>query len=227
MNDSNEKLVERISERKMKKLIKESLLKGGFGIGNWQRTKDKIASGWRVRLPFEINHRIVFLEMRQRSDHWEFTISLQPETKRKFDFDKDVYDVDGFYYTAKQEKDCPKEVTKMVKKAYRKASSKLYKGTKRNKAKKQKEKVEMQMKRKPRGNIRLKGQKVCITGTVKGMTRKELKASLEKIGAIVVGHVSKDVKYVLKGSKPGKSKIEKAKRFGIEVIPISWISRRL
>lgn len=61
------------------------------------------------------------------------------------------------------------------------------------------------------------GTTVVITGSFTGMTRTELKNLLVKAGARVTGSVSKKTDVVVAGVSPG-SKVEKAKKLGIEIL---------
>jgi DNA ligase (NAD+) len=58
---------------------------------------------------------------------------------------------------------------------------------------------------------------VCITGTFESFTRDELKQKIESEGGIVVSQVSSNTDILLVGAKAG-SKLEKAKKFGINII---------
>lgn len=58
---------------------------------------------------------------------------------------------------------------------------------------------------------------VVITGTIEGLSRKEIKAMVEKMGGKVTSSVSKNTDYVIVGENPG-SKYNKALELGIEII---------
>ncbi|RKD28999.1 NAD-dependent DNA ligase LigA [Thermohalobacter berrensis] len=58
---------------------------------------------------------------------------------------------------------------------------------------------------------------VVITGTIEGISRKEAKEIVKKMGGKVTSSVSKKTDYVVVGEKPG-SKYDKAKELGIEII---------
>lgn len=58
---------------------------------------------------------------------------------------------------------------------------------------------------------------VVITGTLDGISRKQAKDIVEKLGGKVTGSVSKNTDYVVAGENPG-SKYDKAVELGIEII---------
>lgn len=58
---------------------------------------------------------------------------------------------------------------------------------------------------------------VVITGTIKGLSRKEIQEAVERMGGKVTGSVSKKTDFVIVGSNPG-SKYNKAVELGIEII---------
>ncbi len=61
------------------------------------------------------------------------------------------------------------------------------------------------------------GKKVCITGTLNQMSRKEAEKALAKLGAIISGSVTKDTDVLVAGEKAG-SKLAKAKAQGIVIL---------
>ncbi len=63
----------------------------------------------------------------------------------------------------------------------------------------------------------LSNKTVVITGTIEGLSRKELKSRVEAMGAKVTGSVSSKTDYVVVGENPG-SKYTKALDLGIEII---------
>ena len=63
----------------------------------------------------------------------------------------------------------------------------------------------------------LTGKSIVLTGSLSNFTRDEATAHLEKLGAKVVGSVSKKTDYVLAGESAG-SKLTKAKELGIAIL---------
>lgn len=61
------------------------------------------------------------------------------------------------------------------------------------------------------------GKKVCVTGTLHKLKRKEVEAMLTDLGAKVVGSVSKNTDLLIAGEKAG-SKLDKAQSLGIDII---------
>jgi DNA ligase (NAD+) len=70
----------------------------------------------------------------------------------------------------------------------------------------------------PTGPQPLAGKTVVITGEIAGMSRDEAQARLEALGAKVTGSVSKKTTYLIVGSEPGASKLEKAQALGIPTL---------
>ena len=64
---------------------------------------------------------------------------------------------------------------------------------------------------------RLSGKTFVITGTLDAMSREEATAALERLGAKVVGSVSKKTSYLIAGRDAG-SKLEKAQQLGVETL---------
>ncbi len=62
----------------------------------------------------------------------------------------------------------------------------------------------------------LSGKKVCITGRIEPHSREELKDMIEAAGGFFVSTVSKSTDILVAGEEPG-SKLEKAKKLGVEV----------
>ncbi|MDO4741899.1 MAG: NAD-dependent DNA ligase LigA [Candidatus Saccharibacteria bacterium] len=65
------------------------------------------------------------------------------------------------------------------------------------------------------GELALAGRSYVITGTLEGMGREEAEEKLRERGAIVTSSVTKTTTGLILGDKPGKSKVEKAKKLGI------------
>ena len=65
-----------------------------------------------------------------------------------------------------------------------------------------------------------------ITGTIVGLSRDELKATIQRNGGKVIDSVSKNTSYVLAGEKPG-SKLIKAQQLGVRIINIDEFNNLL
>ena len=76
------------------------------------------------------------------------------------------------------------------------------------------------------GRVQIKNRNVVITGTVRGMTRAQLKEALKDLGAVLQDTVTKETDVVIKAQKPGKSKIDKAKEYGIPIVLFQTVSHR-
>jgi DNA ligase (NAD+) len=63
----------------------------------------------------------------------------------------------------------------------------------------------------------LAGKTVVLTGNLSSMTREQATEALERLGAKVTGSVSRKTTYVIAGADAG-SKLEKARRLGVEVL---------
>ena len=66
--------------------------------------------------------------------------------------------------------------------------------------------------------IGFKGKKFSITGTLTGFTRNAFVKMAEKLGGKFQNHVSKDLDMLIVGSKPGKTKVAQAKKYGVKII---------
>ncbi len=69
-----------------------------------------------------------------------------------------------------------------------------------------------------RSSLPLTGKSYLVTGTLTGMGREEAEDKLRALGAIVTSGVTKDTTALIVGTKPGKSKIDKATKLGIPTI---------
>ncbi len=67
-------------------------------------------------------------------------------------------------------------------------------------------------------NLPLAGKSYIVTGTLESMGREEAEDKLRALGATVTSSVTKNTTALIVGEKPGKSKLEKAEKFGIEQI---------
>jgi len=64
-----------------------------------------------------------------------------------------------------------------------------------------------------------KSNTIVISGRVEGLNRDEAKAHAEKLGYIVADAVTSAVSILAVGSEPGPSKIKKAEKLGVKIIP--------
>ena len=67
-------------------------------------------------------------------------------------------------------------------------------------------------------NLPLAGESYIITGTLESMGREEAEDKLRQLGATVTSSVAKNTTALIVGEKPGKSKLEKAEKLGLEKI---------
>jgi len=70
------------------------------------------------------------------------------------------------------------------------------------------------------------GKKICITGRIEPFSREELKELIEANGGYFVSSVSKKTDLLIAGEEGG-SKLEKAAKFGVEVIRVEELARIL
>lgn len=64
----------------------------------------------------------------------------------------------------------------------------------------------------------LEGKSIVVSGVFKKFSRDELKKTIEKYGGKNVGSISKKTSFILAGDKVGPSKLEKAEKFGVQLI---------
>lgn len=67
-------------------------------------------------------------------------------------------------------------------------------------------------------SLPLAGQSYIVSGTLESMGREEAEDRLRALGASVTGGVTKTTTALILGSKPGKSKLEKAEKLGISTL---------
>jgi DNA ligase (NAD+) len=73
----------------------------------------------------------------------------------------------------------------------------------------------------------LAGKTVVVTGSFSSMSREEVERRLEAAGAYVAGSVSKRTSFVVVGTDPGATKLDRAQALGIEQIDEAELVRRL
>ena len=73
------------------------------------------------------------------------------------------------------------------------------------------------------GDQPLTGYVICITGEFPGVTREDLAATLEKLGAVVKTSVSRKLNLLLTGDAPGASKMAKATEWGLRMEGAAWL----
>ena len=66
-------------------------------------------------------------------------------------------------------------------------------------------------------NTKISNKTVLITGSLESMSRAEAKVKIEILGAKLSSSLSKKTNFLIAGSKPTLSKIEKAKDFGVKI----------
>lgn len=62
------------------------------------------------------------------------------------------------------------------------------------------------------------GKKFVVTGTLSGMDREEAAEKIRSLGAVFQSSVGKDTDYLVTGGNTGAGKLEKARRYGTEII---------
>ena len=102
-----------------------------------------------------------------------------------------------------------KVLIEMLKRMNIKPSKKSSVSTQQYKSKGTKTKVSM---------IAVRGKKFSITGTITGFTRAAFVGMIEKLGGKFQNHITKDLDMLIVGSKAGKTKLQKAKKYGVEII---------
>ena len=102
-----------------------------------------------------------------------------------------------------------KVLVEMLKRMNIKPKKKSSVSTKQYKSKGTKTKVSM---------ISVRGKKFSITGTITGFTRTAFVGMIEKLGGKFQNHITKDLDMLIVGSKAGKTKLQKAKKYGVEII---------
>src|SRR5205814_9210892 len=78
----------------------------------------------------------------------------------------------------------------------------------------------------PKGGLPLAGQTIVVTGTLEKLERKEIEELIQKLGGKASGSVSKKTSFVVAGESAG-SKLDKAKKLGVEVIAEGEFLRRI
>lgn len=64
----------------------------------------------------------------------------------------------------------------------------------------------------------LKGKYICFTGKVEGFTRADLEQMAKEYGFTFMNSVTRTTNLVVKGEKPGKTKLDKAFNMGLRII---------
>ena len=69
--------------------------------------------------------------------------------------------------------------------------------------------------------------KICVTGTIDGLLRKEIVNQLEEIGYKYVSGVNSNIEFLVVGKKPGPSKLIKAEDKNVEIVSsddfVDWL----
>lgn len=77
----------------------------------------------------------------------------------------------------------------------------------------------------PRRDQPLAGKTVVVTGSLERFSRKDMEGLIQQLGGKATGSVSKTTDFVVAGTEPG-SKLDKARRLGVEVIDEQEFLRR-
>jgi NAD-dependent DNA ligase len=73
--------------------------------------------------------------------------------------------------------------------------------------------------------VKGRGNVIVISGTVEGLNRDEAKAKATEMGYEVMDSVSGSIDILVVGESPGPSKVKKAEKLGIRIIPFSDLKR--
>lgn len=76
--------------------------------------------------------------------------------------------------------------------------------------------VKMTEKRRERKSLPLAGKTLVVTGTLARFSREEIDDLIRELGGTAAGNVSANTDYVVVGDKPGSTKLDKAKKLGIQ-----------
>lgn len=66
--------------------------------------------------------------------------------------------------------------------------------------------------------MEIAGKRIVVTGILPGLTREDAEARIAYVGGYVEDKVTTSTAYVVVGTRPGKVKLEAAKRFGVPTI---------
>jgi DNA polymerase III epsilon subunit-like protein len=72
------------------------------------------------------------------------------------------------------------------------------------------------------------GPRICVTGKVDGLLRKEIAEQLQAIGYTYIPRVNNAIEFLVVGSDPGSSKLRKAAQIGVEIVSadafVKWLT---
>jgi DNA ligase (NAD+) len=77
--------------------------------------------------------------------------------------------------------------------------------------------VKMEVERKVKGNAKLAGRTLVVTGTLERFSRDEVEELIHELGGKPTSSVSKNTDYVIAGADPG-SKLDRARALGVKVL---------